>query len=200
MKVLALVSFPLLVVGLAMAMTMAPQTRSASRAEGQSASVAAAANPATAASPASQAKAQPAADPGAGGGQVLRDMEAKFGVAVAAKDSQAFLAFWAEDAAMFPPGEPVVVGKEKILAEWAPILTDPNASLTWSPDKVEIAGSGDLGYTYGRYRSTRKGADGQPIIRNGKYVTIWRKGTDGSWRVVVDLGTPSDPPPAKPAS
>ncbi|MCI0408057.1 MAG: DUF4440 domain-containing protein, partial [Acidobacteria bacterium] len=147
------------------------------------------------------AKAQSAAGSRAEGEQALREMEAKLDAAVAAKDSQAFLALWAEDAAMFPPGEPVVVGKEKILGEWAPILTDPNVSLTWSPDKAEISGSGDLGYTYGKYLWTGKGSDGQPARRNGKYVTIWRKGPDGKWRVVVDLGTPSDPPAStKPAS
>jgi ketosteroid isomerase-like protein len=200
MKMLALVSFPLLVVGLAMALTMTPQTNSISLADGQGAGGALIAKSATASSPALQAKAPSAALTQADGQQVLRDTEAKFAAAVASKDSQAFLAFWAEDAAIFPPGEPVVVGKEKILAEWAPILTDSNVSLTWSPDKAEMAGSGDLGYTYGKYLWSGKGADGQPAHRHGKYVTIWRKGLDSAWRVVVDLGTPSDPPaPAKPA-
>jgi len=199
MKAIALVSFPLLIVGLAMALSMSLQTQSASLAEAQNPAVAAAANPAMTASAAPQAKAPPVSASRAAGEQELRDMEAKFAAAVAAKDSQAFLAFWAEDAAMFPAGEPVAIGKEKILEEWAPILSDPTVSLTWSPDKAEISGSGDLGYTYGKYRWTGKGPDGQSTVRNGKYVTIWREGPDGKWRVVVDLGTPSDPPPAKPA-
>jgi uncharacterized protein (TIGR02246 family) len=200
MKTLALVSFPLLVLGLAMALTLSPRTNSASRADGQNAGGALISNSTAASAPTSQAKAHSAAATHAGGEQVLRDMEAKLDAAVAAKDSQAFLALWAEDAAMFPAGEPVVVGKEKILAEWSPILTDPSVSLTWSPDKAEIAGSGDLGYTYGKYLWTGKGSNGQTSTRHGKYVTIWRKEPDGQWRVVVDLGTPSDPPaPAKPA-
>jgi len=201
MKLIALISFPLLVVGLAMALTLTPPTTSNSRADGQTAAGAASAHPIAAPAPAAHAN-SPAATPSrADAEKALRDMEAKLGAAVAAKDSQAFLALWAEDAAMFPPGEPVVVGKEKVLAEWAPILTDPGVSLTWSPQAVEVAGSGDLGYTYGTYLWTGKGADGQPARRNGKYVTIWRKGPDGKWRVVVDLGTPSDPPaPVKPAS
>ncbi len=197
MKMLALVSFPLLVLALAMALTMAPQTNSVSRADGQQAGGAGAANLPVATSPA-PVKGQPA--PTGGAEQILREMEVKFAAVVAAKDSQAFLAFWAEDAAMFPPGEPVVTGKQNILAQWAPILNDPFVSLTWSPDEAEISGSGDLGYTYGKYLWTGKGSDGKVTRRNGKYVTIWRKEPDGQWRVVVDLGTPSDPPdPAKPA-
>jgi ketosteroid isomerase-like protein len=195
MKMLAMVSFPLLVLALAMALTMAPQTNSVSRASGQQAGGAGAVSLSAATSPA-QVKGQPATR---GPEQILREMEVRFAAVVAAKDSQKFLAFWAEDAAMFPPGEPVVTGKKNILAQWAPILNDPFVSLTWSPDEAEISGSGDLGYTYGKYLWTSKESDGKVARRNGKYVTIWRKEPDGQWRVVVDLGTPSDPPaPAKP--
>ena len=198
MKMLALVSFPLLVLGLAMALTMSPQPSSASGAAGQQT---VGANPGTPTSLVSQSKGQPTALARTSGEQILREMEFKLAAAVAAKDSQAFLSLWAQDAAVFPPGEPVVTGKENILAQWAPILTDPLVSLTWSPDKVEISDSGDLGYTYGKYLWTGKGSDGKLAHRNGKYVTIWRKDPDGQWRVVVDLGTPSDPPPpSKPAS
>jgi len=134
-----------------------------------------------------------------GGELALREMEARFAAAVASRDPQAFLSFWAEDAAVFPPGKPAVVGRQNILKEWGWVLNDPDVSLTWEPDTVEVAASGDLGYTYGKYKSTGKGPDGAPTVHNGKYVSIWRKGPDGKWRVVVDLGTPSDPPPPKPA-
>jgi len=130
--------------------------------------------------------------------RALRTMENRLNTAVASKDRQAFLALWADDAAIFPPGKPVVVGKENILREWAPILKDPDVSLTWQPDKVEASASGDLGYTYGKFRWRGKDPEGRVQVHNGKYVTIWRKGKDGRWRAVVDLGTPSDPPPEPP--
>src|SRR5262245_29493900 len=65
----------------------------------------------------------------------LREMEARLAAAVAAKDKKAFQALWAEDAAIFPPGSPVVIGRDGILAEWDPILSNPEVSLTWSPEK-----------------------------------------------------------------
>lgn len=133
------------------------------------------------------------------GERALREMEASLAAAVAAKDGKGFLSFWAEDAAAFPPGKPVVVGKENILKEWASILENPDVTLSWQPDKAEVSGSDDLGYTYGKYRWTGKDSGGRMEVRNGKYVTIWRKEKDGRWRAVVDLGTPSDPPPAHPA-
>ncbi len=126
----------------------------------------------------------------------LREMESRLARVAAAKDVEAFLSLWAEDAATFSPGDPVAVGREKVREEWGPLLRDPGASLTWEPDRVEASQSGDLGYTYGRYESRRTGADGKRVVRTGKYVTIWRKEKDGRWRVVLDIGSP-DPPPAE---
>jgi ketosteroid isomerase-like protein len=64
------------------------------------------------------------------------------------------------------------------------------ATLTWEPSFVDVAASGDLGYTWGRYTltipSVRKGAP--PVIQMGTYVTIWRHQPDGIWKVVLDGG------------
>ena len=133
--------------------------------------------------------------PGKGNEKILRDLEARFARAVADKDRQAFLAFWARDAAIFPPTGGPVVGPEKIWENWAPILEGADVSLTWEPSRVEMAASGDLGYTYGRYESKGKRPDGEVVTRKGCYVTIWRKEKDGVWRVVLDIGSP-DPPPS----
>ena len=122
-------------------------------------------------------------------------MEASFARAVASKDPKVFTTFWSEDAAIFPPGEGLVTGREKILESWSPLLKDPDASLTWKPRRVEVSRSGDLGYTYGSYESRHKGSDGNPVVRTGHYVTIWRKEADGRWRAVLDIGS-ADPAPA----
>ena len=133
--------------------------------------------------------------PGKADEKLLRDLEARFAGAVAAKDRQAFLAFWAHDAAIFPPTGGPVIGPGKIWEEWAALLESADASLTWEPARVEMAASGDLGYTYGRYESRGKRPDGKVITRKGCYVTIWRKEKDGAWRVVLDIGSPDPPPP-----
>jgi ketosteroid isomerase-like protein len=30
--------------------------------------------------------------------------------------------------------------------------------------------------------------DGQPTTETGKYVTVWKKQKDGSWKVALDMG------------
>ncbi|PYX88395.1 MAG: nuclear transport factor 2 family protein, partial [Acidobacteria bacterium] len=54
--------------------------------------------------------------------------------------------------------------------------------------KAEMAASGDLGYTYGTFEFRAKDKDGHPIVRYGKYATVWKKQKDGTWKVAMDMG------------
>ena len=56
-----------------------------------------------------------------------------------------------------------------------------------------MASSGDLGYTYGNFVFKSKNKDG-PTVHYGKYMSVWRKQKDGSWKVVVDMGNSSPAP------
>jgi ketosteroid isomerase-like protein len=67
-------------------------------------------------------------------------------------------------------------------------------SLTWAPVKAEMAGSGDMGYTYGNYVLRSKDKDGKIVARYGKYTSIWKKQKDGSWKVALDMGNSSPGP------
>ena len=63
-------------------------------------------------------------------------------------------------------------------------LNDSLFSLSWTPVKAELAESGDLGYTIGKWTLTTK--DG--TTQYGVYVTVWKRRDDGSWKYVVDAG------------
>ena len=57
-------------------------------------------------------------------------------------------------------------------------------TLTWSPTRAAIATSGDLGLTIGD--GTYRTASGQSF--HSKYLSIWKRQPDGSWRYAADLG------------
>jgi ketosteroid isomerase-like protein len=78
--------------------------------------------------------------------------------------------------------------------------TRPSGLLTWAPSFVDVAASGDLGYTWGRYEYRTTGPDGQPRTATGYFLTIWKRQTDGTWRFVIDNGAPDRPAPKKPAA
>ncbi len=105
---------------------------------------------------------------------------------VAANGAVAWAEWFAEDGGMLVPGQ-LVRGGATILELMGPMLEVTN--LTWEPDYGEIAGSGDLGFTTGRYTARPKTGD-TTAVSQGRYVTIWRLTADGEWRVALDGGVP----------
>ena len=47
--------------------------------------------------------------------------------------------------------------------------------------------------TWGRFTMTDAAGKMQPYT--GHYVTVWRKAGDGTWKAVMDMGSPDAPPP-----
>lgn len=108
---------------------------------------------------------------------------------------------YTEDAVILPPNTPAVEGWDPIKSY---ILTE-GTEVDFKVDMLEIEGRGDLAYVRGTYSETvtRPGAD-TPTKDTGKYIEIWRKQPDGSWKVIrdiwnSDLPAPPAPLPAKPS-
>lgn len=51
-----------------------------------------------------------------------------------------------------------------------------------------------MGYSTGTYEMTMNDDAGKPIKVQGKYVTVWKKQADGSFKVVADVFNPNGPP------
>jgi ketosteroid isomerase-like protein len=69
------------------------------------------------------------------------------------------------------------------------------SSLSWRPIYSSVAGSLDLAFTIGDYTTTSRGTSGAAIQRFGKYLTVWKREKDGTWKFVIDGGNAT---PAKP--
>ena len=130
--------------------------------------------------------------------KAIRDLEAATVQAIAAKDLDKVVAFYANDASLFDPDAPVVNGTTAIKTAWKPWLEDKNLSLTFASDKVEVAKSGDLGYSQGTMTMTMTDPKTKKVLtEKGKYVTVFMKQADGSWKAVADIANEDAPP--KPA-
>lgn len=88
-------------------------------------------------------------------------------------------------------GTRLVVGPEAISEFFA--SRDVASALTWRPVFGSVAGSGDLGFTIGEYIATGRGPSGAAVQRFGKYLTVWQRQSDGTWKFLIDGGnaTPS---------
>ncbi len=136
-----------------------------------------------------------AADAAAEAREAVRKADVAFCEALKAQDRSLFADFVAPETRFFHGGDPT--GKrDEVLKEWEPFFAENGPRLTWAPVHVEAAASGDLGYSTGRYEMTAKNPDGSSRTGVGWYVTIWRRGEDGRFRAVLDIGTP--PSPRKP--
>jgi uncharacterized protein (TIGR02246 family) len=127
----------------------------------------------------------------------LRQADIDFAKATAERGVDGWVSYFAEDGSMFPGNAPIVTGKDAIRAYMAPAFADPSFSLTWQPTRADVSRSGDLGYTVGSFERKSSDPQGNPAVRRGKYVTIWKKQADGNWKVVVDIGNLDQPPPAR---
>jgi ketosteroid isomerase-like protein len=61
--------------------------------------------------------------------------------------------------------------------------------MTWEARIADVAASGDLGFTVG-VATIHGGAQ----TRWSKYLTVWKRQRDGSWRFVSDGGNPAPAP------
>lgn len=104
-----------------------------------------------------------------------------------AKDLKASVMFCAPDASFMAPNAPIAMGRDAIGKAFAGFFALPEIKLTWHPTKVEVSRSGELGYSTGVYEMSFKDPSGKTASDHGKYVTLWRKQSDGSWKVIYDI-------------
>ena len=99
--------------------------------------------------------------------------------------SQAFLHYAAEDAVL-KQNNTLFIGKKAIKTYYESQPTDKNISLAWKPDFVDVAKSGDLGYTYGYYQLSYVDPGGKTMDNKGVFHTVWKRQSDRTWRFVWD--------------
>ena len=131
---------------------------------------------------------RPSIDPAAGRA-ALMDADRAFAAATAQDRVEGWVRYFAPDGSMFRPGG-LATGPAAVRERMTPAFADTSFTLSWEPTQAQIAASGDLGYTIGRYQSRRRGPTGEVRTATGSYLTVWRKQPDGTWKVVADIGTP----------
>ena len=102
--------------------------------------------------------------------------------------TSAFLEFLAEDSIVFTPG-PTDAKQFWSTEKFESVLI-------WRPSFGCVAEAGDLGYTTGPSEA-RKTVTDENVEYHGHFATIWKKQTDGKWKVALDIGVSNPPPQQK---
>jgi len=132
---------------------------------------------------------QPTLSPGV---LFLFDLEKKFAQATLEGGGNAFASWFADDAVTIGNKQAPVVGRAAIAsgAQWDP----KQYQLKWTPQGGQMLPAGDAGYTWGHYEGTAIDAHGNNVTTTGRYITMWKKQADGTWKVALDAS--NEEPPA----
>jgi ketosteroid isomerase-like protein len=117
----------------------------------------------------------------------VKNTDAKWSKAAQAHDLTTLFTFYADDATVLPANAELLTNKPSVQKYWTEQLT-PGVDVSWTPMYVEVAASGDMAYDLGSYTITTKPVKGkgQASSDHGKYMAVWKKQADGSWKAEAD--------------
>ncbi len=121
------------------------------------------------------------------GERILRDLDAQWSKAAAAKDLEQTVAFYSDDAIVLPPNATRAATKETVRNVWKDVLAAPGLVISWKPSKVKLGHNGAMAWVSGTYELIMNDASGKPINDRGKYLEVWEKQADGNWKCAADM-------------
>lgn len=110
----------------------------------------------------------------------------EYSASLNAGDLERWLSLWTEDGVQMRPDESPVVGKEQIRVRNQRFLDLFTVDIGITNE--EVGAAGDWAYARGVYKATltpKQGGD--PILIDGKYMTILMRQSDGSWKIHRDI-------------
>jgi len=119
--------------------------------------------------------------------KALMDADTQFARDTAERGVEGWVSWFTDDGTMYPPARDAIEGRAAIREQMGD-LYDPRSGqgglrLDWQPIRAEVSESGELGWTTGTSKVVTTAG-----MRQGRYITVWRKQADGSWKVWADLG------------
>jgi len=111
----------------------------------------------------------------------VRQAEIAFARTMADRDHAAFASHVAEDALFL--GRTTLRGRREVAEGWKRYYEGKDAPFSWEPERVEVNDAGTMGISTGPVRDP----SGKRV---GTFNSIWRRESDGRWRVIFDNGCP----------
>jgi ketosteroid isomerase-like protein len=115
--------------------------------------------------------------------QQLRETAKNWAEAFNSKDAFKILYFYDLKASFEQDSSTNIIGS--FLKSWEKYNTFPDYSLTWQIEDAGISKSRRFGYTTGPWQQQFT-QHGKLIKSSGRYLTMWLKEKDGSWRILID--------------
>jgi len=123
----------------------------------------------------------------------LRAADRSYSAALAKRDLNAAAGAFAADGRFFAPNFPAATTRAAIRKQLGGMFAVPGMNINCVAGLIQVAKSGDVGFTSGRYTTSWTSEAGKPAIEHGNYVTVWKREPGGTWKVVLDTFASDDP-------
>lgn len=97
-----------------------------------------------------------------------------------ASDFEGFMSFLDEDVVWYFCNMPPLKGRDAVRSFYQRIYENNAFTLTWTPERIDVSISGDMGYTHGTYKVISVGS---PENKQNKLVTMQQFG-ENKWIVL----------------
>lgn len=104
---------------------------------------------------------------------------------------------YTDDPLYLPPSGGVLKGREALRDQFSFLeqIRSAGGMAHISFQSVERGASDDLAWDVGYYTLRVESPEGRTPLSRGKFFTMWRRDSGGSWRIHVDGFSPAPPPP-----
>jgi ketosteroid isomerase-like protein len=126
-------------------------------------------------------------DPAAAGVELMRTEREFSQMSESRGVARAFESYGSEAGRLHRNGVMPVEGAAAVRA----YLSQKVSKYSWQPTHAGVAGSDDLGYSYGSYELTW--AQPANATERGYYARVWKRDAKGRWKVVADITHPVAP-------
>lgn len=116
----------------------------------------------------------------------VRQGRADFKEAFNKQDAASLAMVFTEEATLMPPNMPLLTGRAGIQSFWQAGFTRGLSHIEKTPVYIEVLG--DTAIEMNRYVVTV----GERKVQ-GKDMLVWRRGTDGKWRIAADIWNNDQP-------
>jgi len=104
-------------------------------------------------------------------------------------DASLIAALFAADGVMLSRNGMFFKGPDQVLEHMKKVFEAAGKGVKATVTTVDLWLDGNTAYETGTY-SYKSQQDGKPVNEEGRYVTIWKRQSDGSWKISSDMGVP----------
>ncbi len=112
----------------------------------------------------------------------VRQAASAYSAAWLTNDADTVMATFVDEPVLSPSGLPFLEGQAAARNFWFAPDSPATTVTKFDMQQIEVSGSGSLAYARGTF-SLAFEFDGASYENSGKYLTILRKGADGTWRI-----------------